>query len=106
MAVHHRVPGTSEEDLMITLCLGCHAKVTRTLFMDKCWPPLLIALWREQHPEAHEQLQMSFTMPILTLKQVPLFRDDKQAMEMPTRGKPGKREDRFPTFPPLLEARQ
>ena len=30
LAVHHRVPGRSELHLMITLCLSCHAKVSRT----------------------------------------------------------------------------
>ena len=30
IAVHHRKPGTSDPKLMITLCLACHAKVTRT----------------------------------------------------------------------------
>ncbi len=24
-------------------------------------PPLLLELWREQHPEAHEQVQLDFT---------------------------------------------
>jgi hypothetical protein len=30
MVVHHRVPGRSVLQLMITLCPGCHAKVHRT----------------------------------------------------------------------------
>ncbi len=30
IAVHHRKPGNSDPKLMITLCLACHAKVTRT----------------------------------------------------------------------------
>jgi hypothetical protein len=56
MAVHHRVPGVSKLELMITLCLACHAKVTRTRFLDGDWPELLRVLWREQHPEGKEQL--------------------------------------------------
>jgi hypothetical protein len=40
-AVHHRVPGISKLELMITLCLGCHAKVTRTQFLQDDWPELL-----------------------------------------------------------------
>jgi len=28
--VHHRVPGVSTLELMISLCPGCHAKVERT----------------------------------------------------------------------------
>ena len=72
--VHHRVPGVSEKHLMITLCAGHHAMVTHTLFLDKGWPPLLILLWREQHPEAHEQLQLDFTMRFRALVPVPLFK--------------------------------
>ena len=40
---------------MITLCLAHHAMVTRTLVLLEDWPKLLRVLWREQHPEAHEQ---------------------------------------------------
>ena len=60
LAVHHRVPSLSELDVMITLCLGCHAKVTRTLSLSADWPELLRVLWREQHPDAHEQLPLDF----------------------------------------------
>ncbi len=34
IAVHHRMPGNNDPKLMITLCLACHAKVTRTLFVQ------------------------------------------------------------------------
>ena len=60
LAVHHRVPGRSEFDLLITLCLGCHAKVTRTRVLLAAWPALLVELWREQHPHAHEQQLLDF----------------------------------------------
>lgn len=73
LAVHHRVPGRSELPLMISLCLACHAKVTRKLALNTCWPPLLVQLWREQHPEAHEQLQLNFTLPFRAPVPVPLF---------------------------------
>ncbi len=105
LAVHHRVTGRSELGLMITLCLASHAKVTRTLAVDQCWPPLLIQLWREQHPKAHEQLQLDFAVRMTLPRPVPLFIEGEQAMEMPGGGKPGKRKNRFPTFPPPLEAR-
>ena len=62
LAVHHRVPGSSELHLMITLCLACHAQVTRTAVLCAAWPDLLRVLWREQHPTAHEQLPLDFTM--------------------------------------------
>lgn len=61
IAVHHRKPGNSDPKLMITLCLACHAKVTRTQFLSQKWPPLLRVLWREQHPKSHEQVQLDFT---------------------------------------------
>ncbi len=62
LAVHHRVPGRSELDLMITLCLKHHAMVTRTLVLLQEWPELLRVLWREQHPEAHEQTLLNFKL--------------------------------------------
>ncbi len=55
ITVHHRVPGKSLLHLMISLCLGCHAKVHRTKVVLTEPPPLLLELWREQHPEGHEQ---------------------------------------------------
>ena len=60
VAVHHRIPGKSDMKLMITLCLPCHARVTRTLVLRKAWPLLLRVLWREQHPQAHEQTPLNF----------------------------------------------
>jgi 5-methylcytosine-specific restriction endonuclease McrA len=60
LAVHHRVAGKSELELMITLCLAHHAMVTRTLVLLEDWPELLRVLWREQHPNAHEQTALDF----------------------------------------------
>ena len=53
--VHHRVPGKSMLRLMIALCPGCHARVHRTGAVRAPMPPLLLVLWREQHPQGHEQ---------------------------------------------------
>ncbi len=60
--VHHRVPGVSKLHLMIALCAGCHAKVHRTKGMLSTVdvPPLLLVLWREQHPDGHEQSFLEF----------------------------------------------
>jgi hypothetical protein len=77
MAVHHRVPGNNNPDLMITLCLGHHAMVTRTQVLRKEWPELLRVLWREQHPEAHEQTILSFVVKPVPMKRVPLFPEDR-----------------------------
>ena len=62
LAVHHRVAGKSELDLMITLCLAHHAMVTRTLVLLEDWPELLRVLWREQHPDAYEQTALDFSV--------------------------------------------
>jgi len=45
---------------MISLCPGCHAKVYRTKAVFSQMPPLLLELWREQHPEGHEQMVLEF----------------------------------------------
>jgi hypothetical protein len=60
VTVHHRVPSVSRLELMISLCPGCHAKVERTKMMLSEMTPLLLALWREQHPEGHEQVMLAF----------------------------------------------
>jgi hypothetical protein len=45
---------------MISLCPGCHAKVHRTKAVLSQMPPLLLELWREQHPNGHEQTALEF----------------------------------------------
>src|SRR5580693_6276297 len=60
IVVHHRVPGKSLLHLMISLCPGCHAKVGRTKVVLSQMPPLLLELWREQHPLGHEQTALDF----------------------------------------------
>ena len=60
IVVHHRVPGKSLLHLMISLCPGCHAKVGRTKVVLSQMPPLLLELWREQHPLGYEQTALDF----------------------------------------------
>ncbi|MGI4855045.1 MAG: hypothetical protein ACRYF4_13490 [Janthinobacterium lividum] len=60
ITVHHRVPGSSLLRRMISLCPGCHAKVHRTRAVLWIMPPLLLTLWREQHPTGHEQRTLNF----------------------------------------------
>ena len=50
--VHHRKPGLNELAWLITICAACHATVHRLQVLDRYLPPLLIELWREQHPDA------------------------------------------------------
>jgi hypothetical protein len=58
--VHHRVPGKSVLNLMLALCPACHAKIHRTKAVLSKMPPLLLKLWREQHPKGHEQTALNF----------------------------------------------
>jgi len=75
VAVHHRMPGNNDPKLMITLCLTCHARVTRTQYLRWEWPPLLRLLWREQHPKAHEQTVLNFAEKKPAAKLMPLFEE-------------------------------
>jgi hypothetical protein len=60
ITVHHRVPGVSKIELMISLCPGCHAKVERTKMVLSEMNPLLLVLWRERHPTGQEQVMLNF----------------------------------------------
>jgi hypothetical protein len=60
IVVHHRVPGKSLQHLMISLCPACHAKVHRTKAVLSRMSSLLLELWREQHPNGHEQTMLDF----------------------------------------------
>jgi hypothetical protein len=60
ITVHHRVPGVSKLELMISLCPGCHAKVERTKMVLSEMNPLLLMLWRERHPQGQEQVMLAF----------------------------------------------
>ncbi|MGI4758100.1 MAG: HNH endonuclease [Janthinobacterium lividum] len=56
--VHHRVPGKSVLNLMISLCPGCHAKIHRTKTALTIMSPLLLKLWREQNRDGQEQIAL------------------------------------------------
>lgn len=76
IVVHHRVPGRSILNLMISLCPGCHARVGRTKAVLSEIPPLLLELWREQHPRGHEQITLNFKVVEPAAKHVPLFKEE------------------------------
>ena len=59
--------------LMISLCPACHAKVHRTLAVLSEMPPLLLQLWREQHPKGHEQKMLNFSARGPAAQHVSLF---------------------------------
>ena len=73
IVVHHRVPGKSLLHLMISLCPGCHAKVGRTKAVLSQMPPLLLQLWREQHPDGHEQTTLDFRERLVLSQREPSF---------------------------------
>jgi 5-methylcytosine-specific restriction endonuclease McrA len=76
--VHHRVPGKSLLHLMISLCPGCHAKVHRTKMVLTELPPLLLKLWREQHPAGQEQTILDFKARKPVAAAVPLTLMDEE----------------------------
>jgi hypothetical protein len=55
-------------NLMISLCPGCHAKVERTKMVLSEMNPLLLVLWREQHPDGPEQTMLASTRERRPLK--------------------------------------
>lgn len=59
---------------MISLCPGCHAKVHRTKAVLAEMPALLLELWREQHPDGHEQTRLDFREKFASATRVPLFK--------------------------------
>jgi hypothetical protein len=64
---------------MISLCLRCHAKVGRTKCVLSEMPPLLLQLWREQHPDGHEQVMIDFTVREMPAEPMALFPEEKRA---------------------------
>jgi hypothetical protein len=58
LSVHHRQPGRSSLELLVTLCPRCHALVERTQVLFRDVPELLRVLWRERHPAASEQMAL------------------------------------------------
>ena len=57
--VHHRVPGKSMLHLIISLS-GLSREGGRTKAVLAEMPPLLLELWREQHPKGHKQITLNF----------------------------------------------
>jgi hypothetical protein len=64
---------------MISLCPGCHAKVGSTKVVLSQMQPLLLELWREQHPLGHEQTALDFKTNYPVAKSAPLFRTPQEA---------------------------
>ena len=60
LVVHHRRPGRSRLPWLVALCRACHARVHRLQVVRRVYPTPFLELWREQHPQAPEQLSLSF----------------------------------------------
>jgi hypothetical protein len=71
---------------MIALCAGCHAKVHRTKVVLTEFPPLLLVLWREQHPEGHEQTYLDFNVRKPPAQSVPLNFEPFAPQDSPVKG--------------------
>src|ERR1700722_4204234 len=56
---HHR-DRRNEEELLLTLCIGCHMRVHHSCGMRNWLPKMLLELWREWHEGEPLQLQLSF----------------------------------------------
>jgi hypothetical protein len=80
---------------MISLCPGCHAKVGRTKVVLSQMPPLLLELWREQHPLGHEQTAIDFNADFPAAMSTPLFRENRPTEATPTKLLSKDLEDNF-----------
>jgi hypothetical protein len=76
LGVHLLEPGKSVLHLMIAPWAGCHAKVHRTKVVLTEFPPLLLALGREQYSEGHEQACIDFKVRERAPQPVCLFTED------------------------------
>jgi hypothetical protein len=57
LLVHHR-DERNEEDLLLTLCIGCHMRVHHSSGFRRWLPAMLLRLWREWHKGEPVQLQL------------------------------------------------
>ncbi len=73
LVVHHRRPGRSRLPWLVALCRACHARVHRLQVVRRLYPASFLELWREQHPEAAEQLALSFDTGVAVAEPRSLF---------------------------------
>jgi hypothetical protein len=57
LLVHHR-DRRNEEELLLTLCIGCHMRVHHSYGFRHWLPAMLLRLWREWHEGEPVQLQL------------------------------------------------
>jgi hypothetical protein len=76
--VYHREPGKTVLHRTIALCAGRQAKVHRTMVVLTEFPPLLLVLWPEQHPEGRLQTYLDFKVRNPPSQSVPLNSEPAQ----------------------------
>jgi hypothetical protein len=59
LVVHHR-SRHNRANLLVTLCVRCHIRIHRSSGWRYWFSEMLVRLWRELHPNAPIQLQLSF----------------------------------------------
>jgi hypothetical protein len=59
LVVHHR-DRRNRTNLLVTLCIRCHVRIHRSSGLKYWFSEILTGLWRELHPNAPIQLQLSF----------------------------------------------
>ena len=57
LLVHHR-DSRNEEELLLTLCIGCHMRVHHSYGFRHWLPAMLLTLWREWHEGEPIQYQL------------------------------------------------
>lgn len=58
---------------MISFSPACHAKIHCARVVLRMMPPLLLELWKELHPKAHEQTALDFSPLRPPAKAIALF---------------------------------
>jgi hypothetical protein len=59
LVVHHR-DRHNRANLLVTLCIRCHIRIHHSSGLQYCFSETLVRLWRELHPSAPMQLQLTF----------------------------------------------
>jgi hypothetical protein len=59
LVVHHR-DRHNRANLLVTLCSRCHIRIHRSSRLRYWFSEMLVRLWRELHPNAPMQLQLTF----------------------------------------------
>jgi hypothetical protein len=59
LVVHHR-DRRNRANLLVTLCIRCHIRIHHSSGLRYWFSEMLVRLWRELHPNAPMQLQLSF----------------------------------------------